>query len=222
MSTNAGPDATISCTQNTSGAQIGSAAVAGITYSWSPASGLSNPNSANPIAQPVTTTTYTLTATNAMGCTTTDQVVVYVNNSPPTINAGPDQTVCQGTNVTLNAISNAPTISWSNGVQNNLPFLANSVGTTTYTATATGANGCVANDQVILTVNPTPVATVTATGPLALCPGQSVTLCANTSQLVGYMWCTGETTQCITVNSPGNYCLVLQGFNGCMWAQMFL
>jgi hypothetical protein len=216
MSTNAGPDATISCTQNTSGAQIGSAAVSGITYSWSPASGLSNPNSANPIAQPVTTTTYTLTATNAMGCTTTDQVVVYVNNSPPTINAGPDQTVCQGTNVTLNAISNAPTISWSNGVQNNLPFLANSVGTTTYTATATGANGCVANDQVVLTVNPTPVASVTATGPLALCPGQSVTLCANTSQLVGYMWCTGETTQCITVNSPGNYCLVLQGFNGCM------
>ncbi len=215
-STNAGPDATISCTQNTSGAQIGSAAVAGITYSWSPASGLSNPNSSNPIANPTSTTTYTLTATNAMGCTTTDQVVVNVNTTPPTLNAGPDQTVCMGSNVTLNATSNANPITWNNGVQNNIPFIANSVGTTTYTATATGANGCVASDQVVLTVNPTPVASVTATGPLVLCPGQSVTLCANTSLLVGYMWCTGETTQCITVNSPGNYCLVLQGFNGCM------
>ena len=215
-STNAGPDATISCSQNTSGAQIGAAAVSGNTYSWSPTTGLNNPNISNPIANPSATTTYTLTATNSSGCTATDQVVVIVNTTPPTLNAGPDQTVCQGASVALTAVSNVPNMNWSNGVQNNVPFVVNNVGTTTYPATATGATGCVATDQVIVTVNPTPVATVTASGPLTLCPGQSVTLCAATSQIVGYMWCTGETTQCITVNSPGNYCLVLQGLSGCM------
>ena len=191
-------------------------AVAGHTYYWSPATGLSNPNSANPIANPAITTTYTLTDFDANGNSITDQVTITVNTNLPTLNAGPDQTVCQGASVALTAVSNVPNISWSNGVLNNVPFLANNPGTTNYTATATGANGCVSTDQVIVTVNPTPVATVTASGPLTLCPGQSVTLCAATSQIVGYMWCTGETTQCITVNSPGNYCLVLQGLNGCM------
>lgn len=213
---NAGMNGTINCTLNPTGYQLGTSPIAGHSYSWSPTTGLNNPNIANPIALPSVTTTYTLTETDINGNQIIDQVIVTVNTTPPIINAGPDQTVCQGASLTLNALSNAPTISWSNGVLNNVPFVANNLGTTTYTATATGANGCVATDQVMVSVNPTPVATVTASGPLALCPGQSVTLCAYANQLVGYVWCTGETTQCITVNSPGNYCLVLQGLNGCM------
>ena len=213
---NAGQDGTISCTQNQNGYQLGTTPIAGHTYAWSPTTGLNNPNIANPIALPSVTTTYTLTQTDANGNQVIDQVVVIVNNTPPTINAGPDQTVCQGANVTLNAVSNAPNISWNNGVLNNVPFVANNIGTTTFTATATAANGCVSTDQVLVTVNPTPVATVTASGPLALCPGQSVTLCAYTTQIVGYMWCNGASTQCITVSTPGNYCLVLQGLNGCL------
>lgn len=214
-STNAGLDATISCTQNTSGAQIGSAAVAGNTYSWSPATGLSNPNSPNPIAQPTTTTTYTLTATNAIGCTATDQVVVNVNTTPPTLNAGPDQTVCLGSNVTLNATSNASPITWNNGVQNNIPFIANTPGSTTYTASVTGTNGCVATDNMVVLVNPLPPVSITAAGSTSLCPGQSVTLCGPPGNTWGYSWCTGETTACITVTNPGTYCLSTYSFNGC-------
>ena len=48
-----------------------------ITYSWSPSTGLSNPNIVNPTASPTTTTTYTITAT-ANGCSATDSVVVTV------------------------------------------------------------------------------------------------------------------------------------------------
>ena len=50
----------------------------GETYLWSPATGLSDPNIANPIAKPQETTTYTLTVITANGCTATDEVTITV------------------------------------------------------------------------------------------------------------------------------------------------
>ncbi|GAB4338267.1 MAG: hypothetical protein OHK0038_16950 [Flammeovirgaceae bacterium] len=45
-------------------------------YTWTPAEGLSNPNIANPIANPSTTTSYTVSMENSFGCDTTFQVLV--------------------------------------------------------------------------------------------------------------------------------------------------
>ncbi|MCA1800701.1 MAG: PKD domain-containing protein, partial [Actinobacteria bacterium] len=50
----------------------------GYTYSWAPAAGLSNPFSRNPVAKPAATTTYTVTVTDANGCTTTSDVLITV------------------------------------------------------------------------------------------------------------------------------------------------
>jgi gliding motility-associated-like protein len=49
---------------------------------WSPATGLDDPNSLTPYAQPSATTVYTLTATNDFGCEATSQVTVEVSNKP--------------------------------------------------------------------------------------------------------------------------------------------
>jgi len=85
-------------------AQLGAAPVAGLTYSWSPATGLSNAASANPTLTLTNTTstaltqTYMLTVTNAAtGCTSTGTVAATVQPAlvPGTI--GADQTVCLGT-----------------------------------------------------------------------------------------------------------------------------
>ncbi|NQT77822.1 MAG: T9SS type A sorting domain-containing protein [Bacteroidetes bacterium] len=48
------------------------------SYLWSPATGLSDPNVADPIAAPETTTTYTVTFTDGNACTATDEVTVNV------------------------------------------------------------------------------------------------------------------------------------------------
>ncbi|QNF35452.1 gliding motility-associated C-terminal domain-containing protein [Adhaeribacter swui] len=68
---NAGTDVTIEAGKSTELQGSG-----GVSYQWSPAEGLSDPNIANPIASPKETTRYTLTITNAQGCTATDEVVV--------------------------------------------------------------------------------------------------------------------------------------------------
>ncbi|MFN3528742.1 MAG: T9SS type A sorting domain-containing protein [Bacteroidia bacterium] len=53
-------------------------ATPGYSYSWSPSTGLSAPNSANTNAAPTTTTTYTLVVTDQNGCTAIATATVYV------------------------------------------------------------------------------------------------------------------------------------------------
>jgi len=156
---NAGNNATIGCTQNV--VQIGSAPIAGHTYNWSPAAGLSNPTIANPSASPSATTTYTLTETDANGNQLIDQVTVTVNNSPPVSNAGPDVTknciqnttgaVIGAAAVAGNTYAWSPTTGLSSATVANPT--ANPLFTTTYTVTTTNAVGCTSTDQVIVNVN---------------------------------------------------------------------
>lgn len=159
----AGLDGEKTCIQNSTGVQIGALAQTGQTYSWTPVTGLSASGVANPIANPTTTTNYTLTVTNtATGCTSTDQVLVSVNTSLPTANAGLDfiKTCVLNTNgltIGQTAVSGvsyswSPSLGLSNALVSNP--IANPSTTTSYTLTATQANnGCVATDQILVTVN---------------------------------------------------------------------
>ncbi|MBA4319371.1 MAG: hypothetical protein C0412_13295 [Flavobacterium sp.] len=73
---NAGQDVAINCsTPSTTLSASG-----GVSYSWSPATGLSATNIANPIASPEVTTTYTVTVTAENGCTASDSVIISVTN----------------------------------------------------------------------------------------------------------------------------------------------
>jgi gliding motility-associated-like protein len=76
----AGPDTTICA-----GSLVHLNATGGVTYVWTPTTGLSNPNIANPTATPLTTTTYTVTVTDAIGCVGTQTVTINVNPSPISI-----------------------------------------------------------------------------------------------------------------------------------------
>jgi gliding motility-associated-like protein len=49
------------------------------TYLWSPSTGLSSTSSLTPVANPSSTTEYTLTVTNSFGCKASDNVIVTVN-----------------------------------------------------------------------------------------------------------------------------------------------
>ena len=62
-------------------AQLQGSATGSVTYSWSPAESLSNPNIANPIARPLRATTYYLTVTSTEGCKFYAEVIVNVLDS---------------------------------------------------------------------------------------------------------------------------------------------
>ena len=60
------------------GVTTGSGGTGVLSYSWLPTDGLDDPSSANPTAEPATTTTYTVTVTDENGCEATDEVTVTV------------------------------------------------------------------------------------------------------------------------------------------------
>jgi len=161
---NAGPDQSINC--GGAGVVIGSAAIGGMGYNWSPVNGLSNPNIAQPTATPLSNTTYTLTITDlATGCYATDNITITVIGAP-TANAGPDQSVNCGGNIGVvigsSAISGMsynwlPTAGLSN--PNVAQPTANPLSNTTYVLTVTDmATGCYATDNMVLTVIGAPIA----------------------------------------------------------------
>lgn len=57
------------------------------TYVWEPAEGLSDPTASDPVASPERTTTYKVTGTDDIGCTSTAEITITVDNelnvSPP-------------------------------------------------------------------------------------------------------------------------------------------
>jgi hypothetical protein len=169
---NAGNDQTVCA-----GASVTLSGFGANTYTWS--NGVQN----GVAFVPTGTQTYTVTGTNALGCSATDQVIVTVNPIP-SVNAGNDQTVCAGASVTLSG-SGANTYTWSNGVQNGVAFVP--TGTQTYTLTGTNAQGCSATDQVIVTVNPIP--SVNAGNDQTVCAGSSVTLSGSGANT--YTWSNG-------------------------------
>ncbi len=191
----AGPDLTL-CIGDT--AQL--SASGGPGYSWSPGTGLSATDVADPLAYPTSTTTYALTVTDVQGCTATDAVTVTVN-ALPTVDAGADASICAGEPTTLGGSPTAPpgsTVLWSPGTGLNDPNVANPTAqpatTTTYIVVVQGPNGCVDSDTMTVTVNPLP--TVSAGNDTTICTGASVQL--DGSGTGSFQWSPGT-----GLNDPG-------------------
>jgi hypothetical protein len=82
-----------------------------------------------------------------------------------------------------------------------------------YRVTITDALGCIVTDSVnVGTNNGPPAPTITASGPLSFCQGDSVTLTSSAS--AGNTWSNGATTQSITVLASGTF-TVTQTVGGC-------
>jgi hypothetical protein len=151
---NAGPDQTI-C----EGSSVVLNASGNANVTWL------TPNVSNGLAfVPTATTTYTATATGINNCTNQDQVTVTVV-ALPDVNAGDDQTICAGSDVTLTA-TGATAYQWTGGISNGAAFAPGT--TATYTVTGTTTNGCAGTDQVTVYVNATPVATATQVGDVTI------------------------------------------------------
>jgi uncharacterized protein YjdB len=166
-----------------------------------------------PAVNNIQTTTYTFTP-SAGQCATNATLTVNVNPLP-TINAGQDQTVCQGANVTLSGTGGS-TYSWNNGVSNGVAFIANA--TTTYTVTGTNANGCTNTDQVTVTVSPNP----TLSGNTVICPNTTSQLAANANPAASNAWTSSNTaiatisnTGLVTAVSFGTSTITFTNNNGC-------
>ena len=139
---NAGSDVTINI-----GESITLVASGGDSYLWD-----NGETTASISVLPSSTTTYSVTVSKN-GCEATDQIEVKVNTSSfpvvDSVNAGEDQTICLGEEVTLTADGGSSYL-WSTGEVGN-QIVVNPQRTETYNVT-TELNGVTVSDSVIVTV----------------------------------------------------------------------
>ena len=150
--------------------------------------------------------TYSVTVTNANGCSSTCSQVVTVNPLPICTITG-SAVICVGQSTQLCA-SGGTSYLWSTGASASC-IDVNAAGT--YTVTVTNANGCSSICSQVVTVNPVPICAIT--GVSAICMGQSTQLCANGG--TSYLWSTGASTSCIDVNVTGTYSVTVTNASGC-------
>jgi subtilisin-like proprotein convertase family protein len=178
-----------------------------VSYTWSPATGLSSTTIANPVANPTTTTNYTVTVVDESGCTNSDQVVVTVNPLPTVTANSTASAICAGGSVTLSG-SGATTYTWSGSVTDNVAF--SPTATDTYTVTGTDGNGCTNTDMTTVTVNPLPLVVANSTAS-AICAGGSVTLSG--SGATTYTW-SGSVTDNVAFSPTATDTYTVTGTDG--------
>ncbi|MCH2231718.1 MAG: cellulase family glycosylhydrolase [Crocinitomicaceae bacterium] len=169
-----------------------------------------------PISSPMT---YTVVGV-LNGCSASDQVTVTTLSNPG-INAGMDQTVCEGETIVLIASNpDNAIISWDNNVSNGVPFNAQS-GLTTYTATA-NLNGCTSSDQVTIDVSPAPIISGIITNDNGQNTGAIDVTISSGYTIVSTSWSNNALTEDIENLSAGSYTIEVEDENGCTSSQTFV
>ncbi|HLP72987.1 MAG TPA: hypothetical protein VK155_08810, partial [Bacteroidales bacterium] len=187
------------------GGSVTLASSAGTSYLWSTGEAI----------QSITITatgSYSVTVTDANGCSATSAPTVVTVNPLPiaTITPAGPTTFCQGGSVILTS-SPANSYLWNSGETTQSITVA---ATGSYSVTVTDVNGCsAASTSTDVTVNTLPIATITPAGPTTFCQGGSVTLTSSAG--ISYLWSTGETSQSITVTVTGSYSVSVTDVNGC-------
>jgi gliding motility-associated-like protein len=194
----------------------------GSSYTWSPAATLSSATGNSVTASPTSTTNYIVTSPgSSTACAASANVTITVHPTP-IVDAGIPLAFCAGGNVNLSA-SGATTYSWTPTSDLSSSTISNPIAspnnTTTYTVTGTSAFGCIASDEVEVTVNQLPTAN----------PGLGDSHCfGESTQLTGsggtsYQWspATGLSDAAVSnpVASPNlttSYSLIVTDNNGCI------
>lgn len=172
---------------------------------------------------PSTTTTYSVTVTDAGGCTSQTSVTVDVTPYP-SLQISPNDSICYQASTQLTA-SGATTYSWSPSAGLSDPNIANPVASPTQTTTyiLTAANGnCTATDSVIVTVLPEIIPSFTPDTLQGFTP-LTVNFNNTTSGAQTYLWEFGDDSTSTdqnpthTYTEAGSYTVLLTATNilGC-------
>lgn len=202
------PDVAICAGQSTNISVSG-----GVSYSWSNGLGSGDSHTVSPSS----TTTYSVTATDANGCTGTNQITVTVNPNP--VISATNVSLCESATAEIVA-TGANTYSWAPANYLNSTSEATVLFTPgssiTYTVTGTDVNGCLGTTTVSATVHPDPV--IDAGSDVVDCEGNQVVLTASGAGAGGtYTWDNGAVNGFPFVPPVGTTVYTVTGAtsNGC-------
>lgn len=163
---------------------------------------------------------YAVVITNSTCSATSPALVVTVNPLPTSITG--TRTACPGTTTSLG--STPPGGTWTSGTTS-VATIGSSSGTVTgagigvTTIVYTLSTGC--STSAVVSINPAPTASITASGPTTFCSGGSVTLNGNPGTGFTYQWIqggtpiSGATGIAYTATAAGTYSVTVTNSSGC-------
>ncbi|HIP36360.1 MAG TPA: gliding motility-associated C-terminal domain-containing protein, partial [Crocinitomix sp.] len=199
------------------------------TYTWD------NGVTDGVVFTPATTATYTVTGTDANGCSNTDQITVTVNQTPSFTVSSTDPTTCGGTDgvITLVGLQNNTTyqVTYSNNGSTVGPssmtsnasgdILINNLSAGTYSNFVVDINGCSFTDNSIISLSDPATFTVTTTVVDETCGNANgeITITANgASNPIQYSIDNGAnyvSSNTFTGLTAGTYNVAVQDGSGC-------
>lgn len=208
---------------------IGPAPDSTLRYLWTPATGLSQTNTAQTKASPSVSSDYWLTATNSYGCQSQQKLSINVNVLP-VAEAGPDVTDCFGIG---KSIGNPPVMGVSYNWYPALGLsdanianpIANATKTTRYYVNAIDVNGCRSQmDSMLLVIHDNPVLSFSTNA--EICQQDSVIIGPAPDLTLSYLWTPANGLSQATVAQPkaspsvsSDYILTATNAFGCQATQ---
>ncbi|HKR05309.1 MAG TPA: hypothetical protein VJY62_11810 [Bacteroidia bacterium] len=182
------------------------------SYSWS------NGSSSQSISG-LTQGIYSVTVTDANGCSTLTSASVSNNSPAITANVSSTNATCSENNgiAAAGATGGAEpySYSWSNGSTSRQ---ISGISAGNYSVTITDANGCTATSSATIS-NSSSAITATISASPFVCSGinnGTATITANGGDSpYGYNWSNGATSQAVADLSPGTYSVIVTDANGC-------
>ncbi len=178
-----------------------------VSIAWTNGQFLNSNAIASPTIIADTTATYTVTVTDAFGCSQSDQVTITSawDNLVTPLNVS----TCAGQTMLLDAGYPGSSYIWNTGATTQTINVANPG---TYTAEITDVQGCVTIATYFATFNAVPAVNL---GPdLNLCGASNQVLSTNSPGNV-YLWSNGQTTPSITVTQSAVYSVLVTSPQGC-------
>jgi gliding motility-associated-like protein len=184
-------------------------AVGGTTYTWQPGALPGNPVNVTPSS----TTTYTVSASDANSCTGSTTVTVTVNSTISVTASANPGTICISQSTDLTAVGGV-NYSWQPGALPGNPITVTPVASTVYSVSASDANGCTGSATIVVTVN-TDITVNAVANPSTICSGQNSVLAATGG--LTYTWLPdGMAGSPVTVSPTADIIYTVNGdMNGC-------
>lgn len=198
----AGPDTSVCKTGSNYHTSVQLTATGGVSYVWTPATGLSSTTIANPIATPPANQTYYVTGTDNNGCRLTDSVTVFDLDPSLDLIVDNTKTICDFDTTTLNVLRQGDSYyNWSpsTGISDPSSNSPNFFPHTTTTYIFTVQNYCYSkSDTATIIVHPLP--NVTTEGIDSVCIGDTAHLTAGGASV--YHWKPDPTLSDSTIANP--------------------
>jgi gliding motility-associated-like protein len=193
------------------------------SYTWTPASFLSNATISDPLAIVYDTTKFYVIATDTSGCRGRDSVTVNVlPTQHPQLR--PDSTVCYNDSVLLSVAGAFSSYQWytidpvsgvRTPVSSTSSTYAHPSGYYIVKVLASGATCYYFSDTVHIDSFARQHLYITSSGPDSFCTGGNVVLDA-TQGLNNYLWSNAGTSQTVPVTTSGAYAYQALDANGCL------